>query len=331
MNFYEKTGQVAIGSRLRLLTDIITEDAARIYKLYDVDLEPKWFPVFVCITAGPKSITAIAREISHSHPSVSKIVAGMVAKKIVTEKKDPDDGRRNLVGLSARGLAIARKLEQQSNDVNAAVAALNASTTNNLWKAIGEWEYLLEQQSLLKRVVTQKKIRESRDVRIVPYKPKFAAAFRALNIEWISKYFKMESTDFKSLDQPDNYILKPGGKIVVALYKDEPVGVCALIKMNDGDYDFELAKMAVSPAAQGKNIGWLLGTSIIELARSLGATKLYLESNTILAPAINLYHKLGFRKVAGRHTPYERCNIQMELLLEQPVNEVSSDKPGNAE
>ncbi|RZL43422.1 MAG: MarR family transcriptional regulator, partial [Pedobacter sp.] len=42
---------------------------------------------------------------------------------------------------------------------------------------------------------------------------------------------------------------------------------------------------------------------------------IYLESNTILKPAINLYHKLGFEKIAGKPTPYTRCNIQMELVV----------------
>ena len=51
-------------------------------------------------------------------------------------------------------------------------------------------------------------------------------------------------------------------------------------------------------------------------ARALGATRLYLESNTKLGSALSLYYKLGFRKtVAGTPSPYERCNIQMELLL----------------
>ena len=85
--------------------------------------------------------------------------------------------------------------------------------------------------------------------------------------------------------------------------------------MIDPDYDFELAKMAVSPKAQGKYIGWLLGNAVIEKARSLGARKIYLESNTVLKPAINLYYKLGFQKVIGRSTPYERCNIQMERVI----------------
>jgi ribosomal protein S18 acetylase RimI-like enzyme len=59
----------------------------------------------------------------------------------------------------------------------------------------------------------------------------------------------------------------------------------------------------------------LLGKAAAEKARSLGAKKLYLESNTILQPAISLYYKLGFQKVVRRETPYERCNIQMELVL----------------
>ena len=125
----------------------------------------------------------------------------------------------------------------------------------------------------------------------------------------------MEAADHKALDKPEKNIIDKGGYILVALYNNEPVGVCALMKMDDPVYEYELAKMAVSPKAQGKNIGWLLGQAAIAKARSLGAKKLYLESNTILQPAINLYHKLGFQKVIGHATPYERCNIQMELAI----------------
>ncbi len=89
--------------------------------------------------------------------------------------------------------------------------------------------------------------------------------------------------------------------------------------MEHPEYDFELAKMAVSPKAQGKGIGWLLGKGIVEKAKSLNAKKIYLESNTILNPAITLYHKLGFKKVTGLITPYERCNIQMELKIKAEV------------
>ena len=107
--------------------------------------------------------------------------------------------------------------------------------------------------------------------------------------------------------------MKPSGHILMARYNGEIVGTCALIKTDDATY--ELAKMAVTESARGKNIGWLLGQAVIHIAREIGAKKVFLESNTILEPAINLYYKLGFQKVVGRLSPYERCNIQMELNL----------------
>jgi len=239
----------------------------------------------------------------------------MVEKGFVKEKKDKADGRRNMVRLSAKGKNITVRIQDQYADVNNAIEKLAAGTRNDLWKAIGEWEFLLDQQTLLRRVQEQKKQRESSKVKIVNYQPEYQQAFKKLNEEWITKWFKMEAADHKALDNPEGYILDKGGHILVALYDGEPAGVCALIKMNDPAYDFELAKMAVAAGMRGKNIGWLLGNAVIEKARSLGARKIYLESNTILTPAINLYHKLGFKKVAGHATPYERCNIQMERVL----------------
>lgn len=315
MNIFDQIGKLGIGSRLRLLTEKLTEDAAQIYTLYGVELQPKWFPVFYALSQGEQTITGMAQLIGHSHPSVSKIVAEMVKKGIAAEKKDKQDGRKNLVTLSRKGREMVEKIQDQYTDINAAVEDILASTRNDLWKAVQEWEFLLEQKSMLRRVQEQQKLRESSKVKIVPYAPKYQAAFKALNEEWISTYFKMEAADYKALDNPKGYILDKGGAILVALYDDEPVGVCALIKMNDPHYDYELAKMAVSPKAQGKNIGWLLGQAIVAKAASMGAATLYLESNTLLKPAISLYHKLGFQKVAGHATPYERCNIQMALKI----------------
>jgi len=316
MNFFNQTGKMAIGSRLRMLTDKITEDASLIYKMYGVDLKTKWFPVFFVLSNGEqKTITSIAKEIGHSHPSVSNIIKEMSSKGFVKEKKDRNDGRRNVVELSSKGKRAAEKMIDQYTDVTAAIDHISKQTKHDLWKAIEEWEFLLSEKSLLKRVEEERKAREGRDVQIINYEPCYREIFRTLNEEWIREYFEMEEADYKALDDPEKYILQNGGHIFVALYKGEPVGVCSLIKMNDGHYDFELAKMAVSPKVQGKSIGFLLGKAAIRFATDWGASTIYLESNTILKPAINLYQKLGFQKIAGHSTPYKRCNIQMELIL----------------
>ncbi|SHF14095.1 MarR family protein [Cnuella takakiae] len=304
---------MAIGSRLRQLSERITEEATQIYQLYDINFQPRWFPVFYVLSDGTrKPITQIAKEIGHSHVSVSQIVKDMVKQGYVVEKSDPKDGRKTVVELSKMGKTVTSKLSDQLLDVNAAIEKALSETDHNLWKALEEWEHLLERKPLLQRVQEQRKERERSKVQIVDYTDEYLAAFRTLNQEWITTYFEMEEADYKALDHPRAYILDKGGAIFVALYEGEPLGVCALIKMEDGQ-SYELAKMAVSPKAQGKSIGHLLGRAVIEKAKLLGAKRVYLESNTVLKPAINLYYKLGFEKITGHPSPYERCNIQMEI------------------
>ena len=99
----------------------------------------------------------------------------------------------------------------------------------------------------------------------------------------------------------------------MALLDEKPIGTCALIAMADGGY--ELAKMAVDESLHGYGIGYLIGTHMIEKAAQLGAHRLYLESNTMLKPAINLYRKLGFVEVTNDVSGYDRVDIKMELSL----------------
>jgi len=314
MDFYNKVGKMAIGSRLRGLSDMITTDAAQLYHIYGVDIQPRWWPVFYSLTQTTEnSITAIGNEIGQTHASVSQVVREMAKQGFVTERKNKHDKRKNFVSLTDKGKTAAMKLNDQHKDVSAAINKAFSESQYDLWKAIEEWEYLLEQKSLLRRVQEEKKKREGSMVQVIDYNPEHKCIFKQLNEEWIRQYFKMEESDYKALDHPDEYIIAQGGHIFMAVYEGEVVGTCAIIKMNGKK--FELAKMAVSPRAQGKSIGFLLGQACINKAKELGAETVYLESNTLLKPAINLYLKLGFQKITGPPSPYERSNIQMELAL----------------
>ncbi|MBP0031252.1 bifunctional helix-turn-helix transcriptional regulator/GNAT family N-acetyltransferase [Roseofilum sp. Guam] len=314
MDFYSQLGKVALGSRLRRLSDCLAEDAAKIYTLYNVDMEPKWFPVFYVLSQKENAaVTEIAQMIGRSHASVSQIVREMSKRGIVTTEKHSQDARVSVVRLSDAGKQLIPGLEQQCHDVNQAVEELLSESQHDLWNAIAEVEFLLADRSFWQRVRAIRKIREQKSVEIIDYLPEFHDDFKRLNYEWIEKYFQIEECDRQSLNHPDEKILKLGGYIFMARYNGEIVGACALIKSHGNTY--ELAKMAVTEKAQGKGIGWLLGQAAINKARELRAETIFLESNTILKPAINLYQKLGFRKVVGQPSPYQRCNIQMELKL----------------
>ncbi|MDE5624258.1 MAG: bifunctional helix-turn-helix transcriptional regulator/GNAT family N-acetyltransferase [Alistipes sp.] len=316
MDFFDKTGKMAIGSRLRMLTDRITADAAEIYRSYGLDIRPKWFPVLYALSDGSaKTVTGIAREIGQTHPSVSTIVKEMAAGKLVREVADKADRRRTTVALSPQGRKICDSLAVVCRDVESAVEEISGAARHDLWRAVGEWEELLAQRSLLQRVRAIRRERESQEVRIVPYEPCHQPVFRALNVQWITQHWQLEEHDIECLDHPQESILDKGGCIFVALYRGEPVGVCALCRMDDPKYEYELAKLAVSPEVRGKGIGYLLCKAAVDKARSLGARNIFLESNTLLRPAIHTYRKLGFRELAEYHPAYARGDIQMELFF----------------
>ncbi|GHV59123.1 hypothetical protein FACS1894103_1890 [Campylobacterota bacterium] len=151
------------------------------------------------------------------------------------------------------------------------------------------------------------------DIQIVPYNARYKEPFKKLNEQWITAHFELEEADRITLNDPETYILQQGGYIFAALYGDEAVGVCALLKIDDHRY--ELAKLAVNPALRGHSIGELLVRHAIKQAKEAGATVIFLESNTRLIPAINLYKKCGFKEVTDYPIAYKRVDIVMELTL----------------
>jgi ribosomal protein S18 acetylase RimI-like enzyme len=150
-------------------------------------------------------------------------------------------------------------------------------------------------------------------IEIIPFEEKYAADFYNLNVEWLEKYFYVESYDKKVLSNPKKYVIEPGGFIFLAKYHDKIVGVVALINQNTF---FELSKMAVAPKYQGLKIGLSLMNFCVEFARNQQWKSITLYSHRKLVPAISLYRKIGFKEVeVEKEVHYERANIKMLLEL----------------
>lgn len=151
-------------------------------------------------------------------------------------------------------------------------------------------------------------------MQIVQFRPELAGAFKALNEAWITTLFALEPRDSEVLDDPWGVILEPGGEILFALEDGEAVGCCALIKLADGG--FELSKMAVADGYKGRGYGRALLAAALDFARAAGAPRLYLETNSALAPAIGLYRAFGFSEITPAvPSPYARADVIMELAL----------------
>ena len=141
-------------------------------------------------------------------------------------------------------------------------------------------------------------------------------AFRELNEAWISRYFRIEDKDREVLNNPECKILDQGGQIFMALVDGEYAGCCGLIKMSDTT--MEVAKMAVDERFQGHGLGRAILAAVIDYARQQKLHRLYLETNHVLAQAINLYKSMGFCPVPEDRlipSPYRRADVFLELWL----------------
>ena len=142
-----------------------------------------------------------------------------------------------------------------------------------------------------------------------------AAAFCALNEEWISRYFVLEERDREQLRRPET-ILQRGGRIFIARRQGIAVGCCALVPTGEGV--LELSKMAVAPEMRGQGLGRAILLHAVAQARVMGGRRLFLGSSTKLVSAVALYESAGFCHVDPETLPklaYSRANVFMRMEL----------------
>ena len=150
-------------------------------------------------------------------------------------------------------------------------------------------------------------------VEIIPFSTELAAHVKILNLEWLTKYFKVEPKDEIVLSDPQGQIIDKGGFIFYAKYKDAIIGTVSLIKIDDSV--FELSKMAVTDGVQGLGIGTKMLLHCIAVAQENEWDKLILYSNRKLGSAIHLYEKFGFVEIPLEDGTYERADIKMERTI----------------
>lgn len=150
-------------------------------------------------------------------------------------------------------------------------------------------------------------------VEIIPFSSELKEHIRTLNLEWLTKYFRVEEKDDLVLSNPQEEIIDKGGMIFYAKYNNEILGTISLIKINETT--FELSKMAVSDKIQGIGIGNKLLFHGLAFAEENNIKKLILYSNRILLPAIHLYEKFGFIEIPLEEGLYERADIKMEKII----------------
>lgn len=299
-------GSLLLGSRLRKVSESLYAGVDEVYRGEGVDLPSRCFPIlFLLRDRGRLGISELAALLGQSHPAVSQMSRKLLRHRVVREWPDPKDDRRRLLGLSPRGAALMRRLEPVWRAIVAAVAELEA--VQPVSAPLTAMDAALATHSFAARIRAH--LDTGHAVQILPFAPRYAADFKRLNLEWLQKFFRVEPVDVKLLSRPQD-IIGGGGAICFARRDGQIVGTCALL--HDGDGVYELSKMAVTADCQGLGIGRKLLQAMIAAFQARRGRRLFLETNSILKPAIKLYESVGFEHAPPPHASlYERADVYM--------------------
>src|SRR5687767_4523610 len=97
-------GELAMGSRLKRLSDMIMQDGKEIYKSQGIDFEPRWFLIYYqLMEKSPLSITQLAELVGISHSAVNQLASEMLKAGLIRVASQDKDKRKRMLELSAKG------------------------------------------------------------------------------------------------------------------------------------------------------------------------------------------------------------------------------------
>jgi DNA-binding MarR family transcriptional regulator/GNAT superfamily N-acetyltransferase len=310
-DFVAALGAIAMGSRLKRLSDRLLADAADILDAAGLPLLPTQVALLAALERhGPMTIGAAAEGLGVSQPAATRTVANLIERGLIDSATDAGDGRMRLLSLTASGGAvIARTRREIWPRLSQAVSGLCDGRERDLLTLIATMEARMSEKTMTERF--------NAAVQILPWAPERARAFHDINIAWIEQMFAVEPHDREVLENPQAFIIDRGGDILFAALPDLGiVGACALMPTDDGAV--ELTKMGVLEGARGRKVGEALLAAVLDRARAFDGQTLFLLTNSKCAPAIHLYEKLGFRhdaEIMARYgASYERCDVAMRFM-----------------
>jgi DNA-binding MarR family transcriptional regulator/ribosomal protein S18 acetylase RimI-like enzyme len=307
-------GPLFLGSRLKRLGERMQADVTRIIQSMGLDVQPSQYPLLAALDRyGAMTVNDMVGATGVSQPAVTRSLALLVEQGLVETSHIHRDQRHKTISLTPAGRHVMDVSKCHIwPQVEAAAMGLCANLSGSLLQHLGAIEDALAAQDLHQRVQSG----PMAGLSILPFDDALAKDFHDINIEWISTMYSVEQTDRDVLEHPRARIIAPGGDILFVASRDlGVVGTCALQKT--GEKQFELTKMGVRSSARGRKAGEFLLIAMLRRAAELQAETLYLLTNSLSAPAIHLYEKLGFVRDAdimerfGRR--YARCDVAMRF------------------
>lgn len=153
MDLVHELAEIALATRLKRLSDKLSQDVSKIYKESDVDFEARWFLILTLLEREKlMAITAIADSLQLSHPAIIQLVQELEQKKLIKAMLDQKDGRKRMVSLTAKGKKTLAQIAPILTSISEENRKWIATSSSNILQILAELEQSLNEQSMYERV-----------------------------------------------------------------------------------------------------------------------------------------------------------------------------------
>ena len=155
-DFLDELAELALGSRLKRLSDRLMTEANNTYQAFGHSVQPRWFVLLALLyRKGSVAVVEAADLLGISQPAVSQFSRDLEARGWVAIVADTNDGRKRLLELTEVGRAQVETLQPMWRAVDRAAKQLCEEAGGNFYQSLQRIEQALKQKTLLARALEQ--------------------------------------------------------------------------------------------------------------------------------------------------------------------------------
>lgn len=154
MDSFKKFGEIAIGSRLKRLSDYMMKETQLVYDAYNIDFDPFLFPTFkIIISKNGVTNTEITESLQVTQPATTQAVNKLISKKLIILKNDKSDGRKKIIHLSKKGKELVQKTTPIWKCIEETIKEITTQNSTSLVEHITLIEEKFEQQKFSDTII----------------------------------------------------------------------------------------------------------------------------------------------------------------------------------